>query len=82
VENAEGNAIDISVRSSNSTLDVDEFVKKAFSNDGGGKTGSGRAVIPLPPIFNDIEEDSSDKLSDTVNMIVTHKALQFAGDKK
>lgn len=81
VDDGEGNTIDISVRSSSSALDVDEFVKKAFGG-GGGRPGLGRSVIPLPAIFGDIEDDLSDKLSETVNLIVKRKALQFASDKK
>lgn len=38
--------IDISVRSKNVALDVSEFVQKVFGT-GGGKTGAGRAKIPL-----------------------------------
>jgi nanoRNase/pAp phosphatase (c-di-AMP/oligoRNAs hydrolase) len=81
VDQPNGAEIDISVRSSNSALDVDEFVKKAFGG-GGGRFGMGRVTIPLPSIFGDIQESLSDKLSETVNLIVKHKALQFAGDKK
>jgi len=38
--------LDISIRSKNITLDVNDFVQKVFGT-GGGKSGAGRAKIPL-----------------------------------
>ena len=73
-------SIDISVRSSNPSLDVTEFVQKAFGS-GGGKLGSGRAKITTP-LFQNLPEHLSNKLFETVNDIVKHKALQITGDKK
>lgn len=71
--------IDISVRSSNSSLDVNEFVKAM--GEGGGKPGSGRARITTP-LFQNLPEHLSTKLFDTINEIVKYKALQIISDKK
>jgi nanoRNase/pAp phosphatase (c-di-AMP/oligoRNAs hydrolase) len=73
-------AIDISVRSENSALNVSEFVQTAFGG-GGGKPGAGRVRIPMP-LFENIPEDLSDMLFESCFNIVKHKALQIAGDKK
>lgn len=73
-------SIDISVRSSNASLDVDGFVKAAFGS-GGGKPGSGRSVIRTP-LFENLPVELNEKLFGVVNEIVRHKALQIAGDKK
>lgn len=73
-------AIDISVRSKNSALSVSEFVEIAFGG-GGGKPGAGRVRIPTP-LFQNIPPELSKELFETCFKIVTHKALQIAGDKK
>lgn len=73
-------SIDISVRSTNSSLDVNEFVQKAFGV-GGGKVGAGRAHIPIS-IFKGLHPELSAELWRTVFEIVKLKALSFAGDKK
>ena len=74
------NYIDISIRS-NSSLNVDEFVKTAFGG-GGGKPGAGRSRIPLPIIFQNIPDLLSNELYDICVKIIKHKVLQIAGDKK
>jgi len=73
-------AIDISVRSKNSALSVSEFVEIAFGG-GGGKPGAGRVSIPMP-LFQNIPTELSKELFDACFKIVTHKALQIAGDRK
>lgn len=72
-------SLDISVRSKNAAINVDEFVKKAFGG-GGGKNGAGRVKIPTP-LFEGIPEDLSNQLFDSCFRIVKYKALHFAGDK-
>lgn len=72
--------IDISVRSTNSSLDVNEFVQKAFGV-GGGKVGAGRAKIPVS-LFENLPEKLSHELWSTIFEVVKLKALLFAGDKK
>ena len=74
------NYIDISIRS-NSSLNVDEFVKTAFGG-GGGKPGAGRSRIPLPVLFQNVPDPLSNELYDICVKIVKHKVLQIAGDKK
>lgn len=73
-------AIDISVRSSNSALNVDEFVRIAFGK-GGGKWGAGRSRIDMP-LFENIPQELSDELFNACFKIVKHKTLTFTGDKK
>lgn len=76
------NYIDISIRS-NSSLNVDEFVKTAFGPSfGGGKTGAGRSRIPLPILFQNVPDLLSNELYDICGKIIKHKVLQIAGDKK
>ncbi len=70
--------IDISVRSSNTALNVDEFVKKAFGG-GGGKRGAGRARLEMP-LFKNIPQTMRDDLFRAVYAVVAHKTLQIAGD--
>jgi len=71
--------IDISVRSSNSALSVDEFVRSAFGG-GGGKSGAGRAKLAVP-LFNNIASELGAELFEVCFKIVKQKALQIAGDK-
>jgi nanoRNase/pAp phosphatase (c-di-AMP/oligoRNAs hydrolase) len=73
-------AIDISVRSKNAAINVQEFVRNAFGG-GGGKPGAGRISIPTP-LFENIPEELSKNLFESCFDIVKHKALQIAGDKK
>lgn len=73
-------SIDISVRSTNSSLDVNEFVRKAFGV-GGGKIGAGRARIPVS-LFENLPKELSLELWDTLYKIVKLKALAFTGDKR
>lgn len=73
----EGN-IDISVRSNNSSLNVDEFVKAAFGC-GGGKRGAGRAYMAIP-LFAGLPDDIAERLCASIYEAVVHKALMYAGD--
>jgi nanoRNase/pAp phosphatase (c-di-AMP/oligoRNAs hydrolase) len=68
-----------SARSSNSSLNVDEFVKTIFGA-GGGKKGAGAAFIELPPLFKDLPAEVRDQLAKAIGQAITHKALQIAGD--
>lgn len=72
-------ALEISVRSSNPALNVNEFVKH-FGN-GGGKPGAGRVSISLP-LFQNIPTELKEELYNTCFKIVKHKAIQIASDKK
>lgn len=74
----EGN-IEISVRSSNNSLNVDEFVRAAFGS-GGGKRGAGAARIVLPTIFKNISKEHGDQLWELTRGIIIDKALHAAGD--
>lgn len=69
----------MSVRSSNSAIDVDEFCK--FFGSGGGKRGAGVARIALPePLFSKVSETDRQTVFDAFFKIIVEKALQFAGD--
>lgn len=72
-------ALDISVRSENPGLEVNDFVKSAFGG-GGGRPGAGRFRIPMP-LFENIPDELSKELFESCFKIVKHKALQIAGDK-
>ena len=72
--------ISISVRSSNNSLDVNEFVKTVFGN-GGGKRGAGAARIQLPvELMGNVSDDDRDALFKTFFSIIMKKTLAFAGD--
>lgn len=71
--------IDISVRSSNTSLNVDEFVRQAFG-EGGGKPGAGRAVVKLPMLFRNVPEAMTESMFRIARDIIVHKALQTTGD--
>lgn len=73
-------ALEISVRSSNPALEVNDFVQSAFGG-GGGRPGAGRFRIPMP-LFENIPEELSEELFESCFKIVKHKALQIAGDNK
>ena len=68
-----------SVRSTNTSLNVDEFVKTIFGS-GGGKRGAGAAFVELPALFKDLPPEIREKLAKAIGAAITHKALQIAGD--
>lgn len=68
-----------SARSTNSSLNVDEFMKTIFGT-GGGKRGAGAAIVELPQLFKDLPEKIRAKLVDAIGEAITHKALKIAGD--
>lgn len=71
--------IDISVRSSNSSLNVDDFVKSAFG-EGGGKRGAGRAVVVLPELLRNLPESMNETVFEVARKSIVHKALHAAND--
>lgn len=71
--------VEISVRSSNSSLNVNEFVKQTFKS-GGGKRGAGKAIIKMPPLLKNLSDKHSDKLWDAVKEIIIAKTIEAAGD--
>lgn len=73
------NDIEISVRSSNNSLNVHEFVQSAFGS-GGGKRGAGRAVVKMPLLFQNLREDHNTMLWQAAQAIIIDKALRAAGD--
>lgn len=75
-----GNEIVLSVRSSNSSIDIDEFVKTTFGR-GGGKSGAGVARIPLPETLMDsANEADRSSVFQSMFSIVVNKVLEFTGD--
>lgn len=71
--------IDISVRSSNPSLNVEDFVQSAFG-EGGGKRGAGRAVVDLPILFKNLPDHMNESIFKIAREIIVHKALQTTGD--
>jgi len=58
-----GGCVDISVRSDDTTLDINAFCKKLFGDDAGGKFGAGRGRIPLGFLGSmDGSSENNDKL--------------------
>lgn len=69
----------VSMRSSNTSLDVNEFMK---TFGGGGKRGAGAARIKLPVgIFGGADEDDRKSVFDSYFSIITKKVISFAGDE-
>jgi nanoRNase/pAp phosphatase (c-di-AMP/oligoRNAs hydrolase) len=74
-----GNEIIMSVRSSNSSIDVNEFVKTFGA--GGGKRGAGVAKIQLPePLFSNVSDEDRSSVFESFFKVIVAKALEFAGD--
>lgn len=71
--------IEISIRSSNSAINVDEFVKNTFGS-GGGKRGAGKAVIKMPHLLTNLRETHAEKLWEAVREIIIAKTIEAAGD--
>lgn len=68
-----------SMRTSNTSLSADEFMKTVFGT-GGGKRGAGAAVVSLPDLFRDLPEKIREQVATAISSAITHKALQIAGD--
>lgn len=66
--------MDMSVRSSDITVDIDTFVKKIF-NAGGGKMGSGGAKIPLGFLKMDGSPEYNAKLWDLIKEATFEKVF-------
>lgn len=72
-----GNEIWVSMRSSNTALDVNEFMKK---HGGGGKRGAGAARIPLPLLEGTTPEDRMAVYMAYLS-ILSSRCMQYAGDE-
>ena len=72
-----GNEIWASMRSSNTALDVNEFMKK---HGGGGKRGAGAARIPLPLLEGATPEDRMSVYAAYLS-ILSSRCMQYAGDE-
>jgi len=72
--------IAFSVRSFNSSINVDEFVKTVFRH-GGGKSGAGAGTIPMPEF---LKEGLTDELQrgvfDALYKAIAHRTLKYLGD--
>ncbi|MFW6173560.1 MAG: DHH family phosphoesterase [Elusimicrobiota bacterium] len=75
-----GDMIDISVRSSDITMDVAKFVQSVFHN-GGGKQGAGRSTIPLGFFsMNGNDELNTDIWEVAKKMVMNKVATTVKGD--
>jgi nanoRNase/pAp phosphatase (c-di-AMP/oligoRNAs hydrolase) len=68
-----------SMRTSNSSLSADEFMKTVFGA-GGGKKGAGAAIVQLPDLFKDLPDKIRVQMAEAIGSAITHKALKIAGD--
>jgi nanoRNase/pAp phosphatase (c-di-AMP/oligoRNAs hydrolase) len=68
-----------SMRTSNSAMRADEFMKSVF-DAGGGKKGAGACTVELPVFLRDLPEKIRTQAVEAIGTAITHKALQFAGD--
>lgn len=69
-----GDNIDISVRSSDITLDVSKFVQSVFGS-GGGKQGAGRAIIPLGFFSLNGNDEINNDIWEVAKKMVMNKAM-------
>jgi nanoRNase/pAp phosphatase (c-di-AMP/oligoRNAs hydrolase) len=75
-----GDNIDISVRSSDITLDISKFVQDVFGN-GGGKQGAGRAIIPLGFFsMNGSDEINNDIWEVAKKMVISKSISNVKGE--
>lgn len=70
---------DVSVRTTDTTLNVDEFCKSL--GKGGGRRGAGRFRVEMPSAFKDIKDEAllAEHFKSGYNILL-HKILQFTGD--
>lgn len=69
----------MSVRISNSSINIREFVR--IFGGGGGKSGAGVAIIDMPePVFSNVNDSDRKRVFDSFFNIIVDKALEFAGD--
>jgi len=69
----------MSVRISNSSIGVKDFVK--IFGGGGGKDGAGVAIIDMPePLFSNVNDEDRKRVFNSFFSIIVDKALEFAGD--
>lgn len=66
--------IDISVRSSDITLDVSKFIQSVFGH-GGGKQGAGRAIIPLGFFSMNGNDEINNDIWEVAKKMVMNKAM-------
>jgi nanoRNase/pAp phosphatase (c-di-AMP/oligoRNAs hydrolase) len=75
----------VSCRSSNMSLNVNEFIKELCGPDaGGGKRGAGAATIDLPvelpTLLTGLPDNLNGTLYQSIGDALVHKAMQLAGD--
>jgi nanoRNase/pAp phosphatase (c-di-AMP/oligoRNAs hydrolase) len=72
-----------SCRSSNMSLNVNEFIKE-LCGSGGGKRGAGAATVDLPAelpaLLTGLPETLNSTLYQSIGDALVHKAMQLAGD--
>lgn len=69
-----------SCRSSNMSLNVDEFMKELFGDKAGGKRGAGGAIVELPQLLKGLPPEMNEQLFKSISDALVHKALKLAGD--
>lgn len=76
-----GDYLEASVRSHNTSLDVNSFCKKIFGKEfAGGKKGMGGASIPLGILnYNNLPDELIDELWNAQKKSLFHKILHVAG---
>lgn len=75
-----GGDIHFSVRTFNSSININEFINKALTENGGGKPGAGAGVIKMPPVCKNIPKSIRQEIFDAVFKAITHKTFEFTGD--
>ena len=69
-----------SCRSSNMSLNVDDFMKELFGSGAGGKRGAGGATVELPHLLKNLPSEMNQTLFKSISDALVHKALKLAGD--
>lgn len=74
-----GDAVEASVRSMNSSINVHEFCQSVFGKDhAGGKPGSGGASVPMGFLYNPTDkEDLRNEIYESAQKIITQRILDY-----
>jgi len=72
--------ISFSVRSFNSSINVNEFVGTVFKH-GGGKSGAGAGTIPMPGLLKEgLTDELQRSVFDALYKAIAHRTLKYLGD--
>jgi nanoRNase/pAp phosphatase (c-di-AMP/oligoRNAs hydrolase) len=72
--------IHFSVRTFNSSMNVNDFIKKILTKFGGGKPGAGAGVIKMPEVFKGLPDELREEIFTVLFKAIAHKTFEYCGD--